>query len=137
MLKNKTPRFLWPLAPSRLVIAISALAAVAVPKAMVLAATCSAGNQTVNTSFDVGCKDTPGNNVIYSYLDAVLRFLAGGVGLVIVLMIIISGIQFITSSGNPQAIQAARGRLTNAVIALILFIFMAAILNFVVPGGLL
>lgn len=102
-----------------------------------LAAECSdkSGDQTVRLGVDVGCEDK--GNVIYSYLAAIVKFLAVGVGIVIVLMIIIGAIQYITSSGNPQAAAAAKGRITNAIIALLLFIFMSAILNFLVPGGIL
>jgi hypothetical protein len=77
------------------------------------------------------------SNVIYSYLAGIIKFLSAGVGLVIVLMIIISGIQYITARDNPQSTEAAKNRLWNALIALFLFIFMFAILNFLVPGGIL
>lgn len=89
----------------------------------------------VEIGFSVGCKDT--GNPITDYLAAILSFLARGVGLVVVLMLIVGGIQYIASAGNPQGIEAAKKRLTNAIMALLLFIFMAAILNFLVPGGIL
>lgn len=76
-------------------------------------------------------------NPIFKYMGTIIRFLSAGVGVVVMLMIVISGIQYITSSGNPDAVAGAKKRLTNAVLALVLFIFMAAILNFLVPGGLL
>ena len=76
------------------------------------------------------------DNPIIVYLRAIVQFLAVGVGLVITVAIVIAGIQYSASRENPQAIQAATQRLTNAIIALITFIFMAAILNFLVPGGL-
>lgn len=76
-------------------------------------------------------------NPIFQYMGTIIRFLSAGVGVVVMLMIVISGIQYITSSGNPDAVAGAKKRLTNAVLALVLFIFMAAILNFIVPGGLL
>lgn len=77
------------------------------------------------------------DNSIIVYTRNIVRFLSAGVGIVIVLMIIIGGIQYITSQGNPQATASAKNRITNAIIALFLFIFMAAILNFLIPGGLL
>lgn len=77
------------------------------------------------------------DNIIFRYLGALIRFLSIGVGLVVVLMIIVAGIQYIVSAGNPQGIEAAKNRLTNALIALLLYIFMAAVLNFLVPGGFL
>lgn len=77
------------------------------------------------------------DNSIIVYTRNIVRFLSAGVGIVIVLMIIIGGIQYITSQGNPQATASAKNRITNAIISLFLFIFMTAILNFLIPGGLL
>lgn len=75
-------------------------------------------------------------NPIYTYLRTIIRFLSAGVGLVIVTMIIISGVQYSASGGNSDGMQAAKKRLGNAVVALLLFLFMTAILNFLIPGGL-
>ncbi len=78
-----------------------------------------------------------GNNPIMIYLRAIIRFLSAGVGLVVVGMIIVGGIQYASARDNPQAIEAARKKISNAIIGLILFIFMAAIMNFLIPGGIL
>lgn len=86
---------------------------------------------------EVGCRAKPGENVIFTYLAAIIRFLAAGVGIVIVLAIIIAGIRYIISSGNPQALQDAKTQLAHAVFALLMFIFMFAALNFLIPGGLI
>jgi hypothetical protein len=67
----------------------------------------------------------------------IIKFLSGAIGLVIVLMIVIGGVQYITSAGDPGAVKAAKGRIVNAIVALILFILMFAILNFIIPGGIL
>ena len=73
--------------------------------------------------------------VIFAYLDMVIQFLSGLVGVFIVLMLIIGGVQYITSAGDPGAVKAAKSRITNAIIGLVLFIMMFAILNFLIPGG--
>lgn len=88
----------------------------------------------VQIGFDVGCKAT--GNPITDYLAGVLSVLAQGVGVVITLMIVISGIQYTASGGNPEAVAKAKARLGNAVVALIMFIFATALLNFLIPGGL-
>jgi hypothetical protein len=38
--------------------------------------------------------------------------------------------------GDPARIKSAKDRITNAVIALALFIFGFAILSFIIPGGI-
>jgi len=80
--------------------------------------------------------DCSGNGLIFNYLKMVIQFLSGAIGLVIVLMIVIGGVQYITSAGDPGAVKAARGRIINAITGLVLFILMFAILNFLIPGGI-
>lgn len=77
------------------------------------------------------------SNAIVFYLKAIIQFLTGGVGLVVTLMIIIGGVQYMAAGDSPQKVEAAKKRITNAILALVLFIFTVAILNFLVPGGLL
>lgn len=57
---------------------------------------------------------------------AVLLSLSGGIA---VLLIIASGYGLITSSGNPEKTQAARERLTSAIVGLVFIIFSFVILE--------
>ncbi|MCA9330371.1 hypothetical protein KDA11_06990, partial [Candidatus Saccharibacteria bacterium] len=61
--------------------------------------------------------------------------LSGMVSLVIVTMVIIGGIQYGASGRDPQKVVAAKGKITNALFALLIYIFLLAILNWLVPGG--
>jgi hypothetical protein len=73
---------------------------------------------------------------IIVYLKDILKFLGGAVGAVIVLMLIIAGIQYIVAFGDPGGIKNAKGRIVNAITALVLYLMMFAILNFLIPGGI-
>lgn len=70
--------------------------------------------------------DTPAG-ILSIFLPSVLGIL----GFITVIMIVISGIQFISSSGNPEAAGAARGRLTYAIIGFIIIVLAYAILQIV------
>lgn len=108
---------------------------------------CGTGSDAVSTSIDFGCYGdscTSSNNQGYCAMPhngivdlvfAIVRFLSDGVGLVVILSVIIGGIQYITSKGDPNATQGAIKRLTSAVTALLIYIFAYAILNYVVPGA--
>jgi hypothetical protein len=74
---------------------------------------------------------------IIVYLRLILRLLSGAVGLVIVMLIVIAGVQYIASTGDPAQVKAAKTRLQNAIIGLVLFASMFAILTFIIPGGIL
>lgn len=79
------------------------------------------------------CVGGNGVNPIYGYLRGIIVFLGGAIGLAVVITIIVSGIQYSSSAGNPANITKAKERLTNAVIGLVLYLFLAAILRYLVP----
>jgi hypothetical protein len=104
------------------------------------------GTGYVQTSIDFGCQgdkcgySTTGycatqHSALPDILFALIRFLSNGVGIVVVGSIIVGGIQYIGSRGDPNSTSTAINRIRSAVVALIIFIFSYAILNYVVPVG--
>ena len=101
----------------------------------------------VYTSIDFGCYgDACANGHPTAYCDtthsaitdllfAIIRFLSKGVGIVVIGSIIVGGIQYVGSRGEPNSTSMAIARIRGSVIALIIFIFAYAILNYVVPAG--
>lgn len=82
-------------------------------------------------------KNHPEDCKILDYLKSAIKVLSGLVGLVVVIMITVGGIQYSSARDNPQAVAAARGRIVNALIALVVYILTFAILQFLIPGGVL
>jgi len=74
---------------------------------------------------------------VISLLGRIINIMAGLVGVIVVAVIVLGGIQYSTAGGDSQKVAKARQRISNAVIALFAFIFMWAFLQWVVPGGLL
>ena len=79
--------------------------------------------------------DPAQGGAIISYLRLLLRLANMLVGAVVVLVLIIAGFQYITSAGDPTNTKKAKGHITNALTALVLYMLMVAILNFLLPGG--
>jgi len=77
-----------------------------------------------------------GGAIIF-YLKLVLKLVNSLIGGIIILVLVIAGIQYITAAGDPANIKRAKGRIINATVALVLYLMMFAILNFLVPGGVL
>jgi hypothetical protein len=116
---------------------------------------CGSDDQTggsdglVRTTIDFGCKgnacaqgSTTGycstyHNGIVDLLFALIRVLSDGVGIVVIGSIVVGGIQFSASRGDPSASAAAITRVRTSLIALLLFIFAYAILNYIIPNGFL
>ena len=90
---------------------------------------------SVKTSIDFGCKGE--GNPIADATFAIIRVLSNGVGLVIIGSLVYGGIQYSASRGDPQATAMAIGRLRSNVMALIIFIFGYALLNYIIPAGFL
>jgi hypothetical protein len=90
---------------------------------------------TTSTGQVVGC-DTTGNDFIDHYLAPIISFLGAGVGLIVVIMIVVGGIQYSTSGGDPSKASAAKQRIRNALIALVAFGLMYSFLQFIVPNGI-
>ncbi|HSX27574.1 MAG TPA: pilin [Patescibacteria group bacterium] len=73
---------------------------------------------------------------IVKYIQIFTNILSGLVGIIIVAMIIVGGIQYTTSGDNPTSLSNARKRIMNALLALVVYFFMFAFLQWLVPGGI-
>lgn len=94
----------------------------------------------VKTTFDLGCvssKDDVKGNPIFGALLAVINFMAVGVGIAVVGGIIYGGVRYITANGNAGKTEEATKIIINAILGLLLFFFMYALLNWLIPGGVL
>ena len=76
-------------------------------------------------------------NPIYTRLIQFINFLSFGVTIVIALSVIGSAIQYSASRGDPNQTAAAVKRMTQAGIAVFMYVFGWAILNWLIPGGVL
>ena len=100
---------------------------------------CGSGSKVVDVSFNFGCVGPAYGKELNPITDiafAIFRFLSAGVGLVVIGSIVVAGIQYSASRGNPQATEASIKRITNAIIGLLVYLFMFAIANYLVPGGM-
>ena len=69
--------------------------------------------------------------LVANILTAVLPIILTLAGFITVIVIVVSGVQFITSGGNPEAAAAAKNRLVFAIIGFIIIILSYAILQIV------
>lgn len=78
-----------------------------------------------------GLNFTHPRTFIGDLISVILPIILSFVGFITVIVIVISGIQFMLSGGNPEAAGAARGRLTFAIIGFIIVILAFAITRIV------
>lgn len=77
------------------------------------------------------------NDIFREILIPLVNFLSAAVGVVLVISLVVAGIQYMTSSGDPSGIKSARDRIVAVVWSFIIYIFSFAILQYLMPGGLL
>ena len=128
-MKHKIKSFL-------LALSLTTFGFLAVP-ATVSAANCTADQ--INTSFFGGCVNKKGagtQNPVFIALLTIFNFLAVGIGIIVTGGIIYGGILITTGSGDAAKTKQGTTIIINSVIGLLCFLFMFAIINFIVPGGL-
>lgn len=110
--------------------------AYAAPAATNVTGNAEEGDYTKKTSFSFGsCGNTDvGINCL---VVEVMKFASGLVGVAVVGGIIVGGIVYSTSEGNPGKAQKGVTIITNSVLGLLLYLLMFAIINFLIPGGIL
>jgi cell wall-associated NlpC family hydrolase len=68
------------------------------------------------------------------YIQGIYRYAVGIAGAIAVIVIVVAGFQWSTSGGNPETISAAKKRIQNAVIGLILLLSSYSILYAINPN---
>jgi len=74
--------------------------------------------------------------LVDTYINPLIQAISALVGIVTVISIVIAGIQYSTSGDDPSKVQAAKTRIGRSLFALLTFIFLFALLQWLVPGGL-
>lgn len=94
-----------------------------------LAAKCGGAETSI-----ISCDGT-GSTAIIDIIKQVIKILTAGIGIAAVGAVIYGAFLYTTSEGSPDKIKKAREVWTNTVIGIIMFAFMVAITNFIIPGG--
>ena len=76
---------------------------------------------------DTGLPNTVADS---GHLQQILTIVLGIFGAIAVLIIVIAGLKFVTSGGNPQSVGKARSTILYAIIGLIVIIASEAIVAF-------
>lgn len=96
-------------------------------------------NDGVKCKVVAECDDPNGLNTencgILEYLAIFINVLSGLVGVAVIGSIIVAGIQYSASAGDAQAVAAAKKRISNALLALLVFALTYSFLQWLVPGG--
>jgi hypothetical protein len=71
---------------------------------------------------------------LFGYVNDFVGILSLLIGVVLVGSTIVAGIQYTTAGGDMGKVQKAKTRLASNVVVLVLYVFSATILNWLLPG---
>lgn len=83
------------------------------------------------------CNGGDCSGLISGYVNPAIKLLSGLIGVIVVISIVWAGIQYASAGGDPGKVVAARKRITNAILALLAYLFMFAFLQWLIPGGII
>jgi hypothetical protein len=114
--------------------AILGIMLAALPYRALADACTSSGGVDVSSALGVGnCVGGNGINPIYALISIVITYATGVLGLIMVLMIVIAGLQYVVSNGSPDVVRDAKNRIENVATGFVLFILMWGILQILLP----
>jgi len=96
----------------------------------------SAEAGTIDVCSDPGDDCSKVNGFIKRYINPAIEALTALVGIIAVLSIVIAGIQYASSADDPGVVTKAKQRIFNVVLGLVVYVFLVALLNYLVPGGI-
>lgn len=76
-------------------------------------------------------------NVIFVWLSNIIKFLTVGVGVAATGGVVYGGFLYLTAQGNSGQIQKGIATIINALIGILMYALAFAIINFLIPGGVL
>lgn len=78
-----------------------------------------------------------GDCIIQKYIQPALNLAAALVGLAVTISFITAGIRYASSADNPQKVSEAKQRMVTSAMVLVGFFTFYALMNYLIPGGLL
>lgn len=83
----------------------------------------------------IECGNKTGQEAILEIIKQVIRVLTFGIGIVAVGAVAFGGILYSSSGDNPENLKKAKDIWMNVAIGLLIYTFLVAITNFLIPGG--
>jgi|GEM_PF-500715 len=92
---------------------------------------CSAAG-SVDSSGNVVCNPGASTGSVQTTIKTVVNILSAAAGIAAVIMIIVGGLRYITSAGNPDAAKGAKNTILYAVVGLIIVALAQIIVHFAI-----
>jgi cytochrome bd-type quinol oxidase subunit 2 len=94
---------------------------------------CDAEGHKDRGEFNCSCDDGNGSSIKHT-LKLVIDIMSIGIGILAVLGITVSGVQYLTAAGSEEKTRKAKRRILEIVIGLVVYVLIYVILRFLIPG---
>lgn len=91
--------------------------------------------KSTNSSRAVNVDDEGAKITFIARVATYIKWLTIGVGVIAVFGLVISGIQYAAAQENPQSVAAAKSRINNIIIGIVIYLTMFGLLQWLIPGG--
>ncbi len=81
-----------------------------------------------------GCIGNGNQNPIFALVAYGVQLLTGLFGIILVMVLVIAGFEYVISGDNPEIAKEAKGRITGAITGLVLFIIMFGLIQVILPS---
>jgi hypothetical protein len=95
------------------------------------AGSAKAGNNYVNSIAECNIKE---DNSLMPTINTIINVVLGVLGIVAVVIIVLGGVQYTTSAGDPGKVKKAKDTILYGIIGLIIALLAFAIVNFVLSS---
>ena len=85
---------------------------------------------------DTACGDeSESGESLNDLIEVALEFISIAAGVIAVIMIIVSGLKYVTASGDPTNVNSAKNTLIYAIVGLVIVVLAQIIVRFVLSGA--
>ncbi len=84
----------------------------------------------------INTNDSAQKSAFMKRITIYLRWLIVGIGILSVFGLVIAGIQYSAAQENPQSVAAAKTRINNIIIGILIYLTMFGMLQWLIPGGI-
>lgn len=83
----------------------------------------------------IDCGNKEGESAIAHVLTTVIQIMTAGIGVLAIGAVAFGAVLYSSAAGEPAKVQKAYEVWRNTAIGVVLYIFLVAITNFLIPGG--
>ena len=113
---------------------IAASSVLAVSPVMAAGGTCPAGSKQTSYTNSIAECNIEKDTTLMATVNKIINVILGVLGIVAVVIIVLGGVQYTTSAGDPGKVKKAKDTILYGIIGLVVALLAFAVVNFVLSS---